>query len=138
MYNTKAWNHAYINAFSPNFFLVLMCTLLYMSVVTKLYFINLILCTYTLDLLLHVVFCNGNHKHSKLDFFFFFWSERNSVTTLEFKMVNIGYGHWNQIKKIRVSNEVLRVVPHSLMVNVFKYAMMPSSKSLPPHYSWLL
>jgi len=64
-----------------------------MSFVTKLYFVNLSVCTYTLDLLLHVVFCNGSHNTvSKLEFFFF-WSERNSVTTLEFKMVNIGYGH---------------------------------------------
>jgi len=39
-----------------------MCTLLYVSVVTKSYFINLIVCTYTLDLLLHVLFCNGNHN----------------------------------------------------------------------------
>jgi len=67
-----------------------MCTLLYVSLVTKSYFIDLIVGTYTLDLLLHVLFCNGNQNTvSKLEFF---PSERNSVTTLELKIVNISYG----------------------------------------------
>jgi hypothetical protein len=64
-----------------------MCTLLYMSVVTKSYFV--ILCTYTLDLLTHALFCNGNHNTvSKLEFFS---SARNFVTMLELKMVYISY-----------------------------------------------